>query len=550
MRGGLLPLLAEGRWRSLLPPVLVVLTAVAASVSGLGNGFAYDDVHAVEQNERLHSLADPGRFFTETYWPPGKFTGGATLYRPLTSLAFALQWAAGGGGPRLFHAVNIALYLATCLALWWVAATLLAPGAALAAGMLYAAHPVHVEAVANTVGQSELWTNLFCLIAVGVFVRHRCEAGLPERSRIAIYLAMALACLSKDNGLMLPGLLLAAELTVVRDPRPLRERLLALRSYWLLLIGIGLAYLAIRTGVTGTLAGDYPHILIGTATYPERVYTMLRVALEWPRLLLWPAHLQADYSPRDFDRVLQFGPAQVAGLAMLGSVVWLTVWSWRRVPAVAFGLLWCGVAIFPVSNLVLKAGIVLAERTLFLPSAGVMLAVGAGLGVLMGLGERWRWVTAAGTGLVVLAGTWRSAIRQPTWKDTGTVFVQLVKDAPMNYRAHWAYADYLFQHDRREAAFEEIAIAMALYPADATMFSDAGDFYRTAGQCERSIDLYRVALSIVPDMKYTRSRLASCYMRTGHFADARAELRRLVTEGHPEFGKLIPAVDSAEAAAR
>jgi hypothetical protein len=543
------PIGIEARWRVWGPMLLVAITALAASATSLGNGFAYDDVHAIQDNERLHSLSNPGRFFAETYWPPGKFTGGSTLYRPVTSLAFALQWAAGEGAPRLFHAVNVALYIGLCLVMLWLASLVLPPLAALGAGVLYAAHPVHVEAVGNTVGQGELWVNLFCLLAVGIFLRSRDEAGLASSRRLAIYLLFALACLTKDNGLMLPGLLLAAELTIVQDPRPLGVRLRTLLGFWVLLAAVALLYLVLRTRVTGSLAGDYPHILIGTATYPERLFTMLRVSLAWPRLLLWPAHLQADYSPRDFDRALSFGPGQAAGLAMLCGLVWLTLWAWRRRPVVTFGMLWFAVAIFPVSNLLLKAGIVLAERTLFLPSAGVILALGVALAAMLE-GPPWkRRLALVLTAVFAALGVWRSALRQPVWRDTGTLFAQTVLDAPQNYRAHWTYGLYLFQHGNRDSAFQEIATAIALYPADATLFSDAGDLYRTDGKCDRSIVLYQRALLIVPDLKYTRSRLASCYMRVGRFAEARAELRRLVADGYPEFGDLVPSVDSAEAAA-
>jgi hypothetical protein len=530
--------------------ILVGLIALLASVTGLRNGFAYDDVHAVERNERLHSISQPWKLFTQTYWPPGKFTGGSTLYRPLTSLAFALQWAVGGGRPFVFHLANVLLYVVVSLAVLWLAWLLLPPlGAGLAAS-LFAAHPVHVEAVANVVGQGELWVNLFAIVAVAAFVRGRSEAGLAPDDRLAVYLFFALACLSKDNGLMLPGLLLAAEATVVRDPRPLGVRIKSLLPFWVVVAGIGVLYLALRTLVTGTLAGDYPHILIGTASYSERLFTMLRVALAWPRLLLWPAHLQADYGPRDFDRVSGFGSGQAAGLVLLVGLVALTLWTWRRRPVVAFGLLWFGVAIFPVSNLVLKAGIVLAERTLFLPSVGVMLALGAAGAAVAERGMVARRLVVAAGVLLMTLGIVKSALRQPVWRDNPTLFAQTVKDAPRNYRAHWNYGMSLYERGDRPAAFEEMHTAIELYPADPTLFSDAGDLYRTDGQCQRSLELYQRALHLVPQLTYTRSRLASCYMRLDRFAEARAELQRLVDDGNSEFGELIAAVDSAAAAGK
>ena len=135
------------------------------------------------------------------------------------------------------------------------------------------------------------------------------------------------------------------------------------------------------------------------------------------------------------------------------------------------------------------------------------------------------------------------------WRDSATLAAQTVRDAPQNYRAHWTYALNLYEHDRRPSAFTEIETAMALYPYDPNMFSDAGDLYRTDGQCDRSLALYQRALDLVPELIYTRSRLASCYMRLGHYEEARRELRRIVSEGHPEFAALILAVDSAAAAA-
>jgi tetratricopeptide (TPR) repeat protein len=160
----------------------------------------------------------------------------------------------------------------------------------------------------------------------------------------------------------------------------------------------------------------------------------------------------------------------------------------------------------------------------------------------------WRTVAVAGLVLVIL-GTWRSAIRQPVWKDNGTLFAQTVVDAPHNYRAHWSYGLYLYEHGEKEAAFRSLQSAMTLFPYDASLYNDVGDVYRTDGHCEQSIPLYQKALLLNPDLRYTRSRMASCYMRLGDYGSARLELRKLVNAGYPEFEPLIQAVDSAAAAA-
>lgn len=532
-----------------LPWLGVAAVAFAASITSLGNGFAYDDIHAIVRNERVHTLAAPWQFFTETYWPPGKYIGGSTLYRPITSLGFAIQWVLGGGHPFLFHVVNLCLYIAACLAAYWLFSLMLPLSYAWLAGALFAAHPVHVEAVGNCVGQGELWVILFMLIGAGVFIAGRTGGTLSARDRNRVYLCYALACLAKDNGLILPGLLLAAEFTVVRDPRPLRERLRADLPFWTTTAMVGILYLVVRTKITGTLAGDYPHIAIGEATYGERVLTSLRISLEWVRLLLWPAHLQSDYSPRDLVRATAFGPAQAAGLLLLVSTAVAIVRTWRSRPAISFGLFWTALAIFPVSNLVVKAGILLAERTLFLPSVGAMLVLGAGLQMVVTWRPRFRTAAFVVVGLLMVLGVWRSALRQPVWRDNETLFAQTVVDAPLNYRAHWSYGLWLYEHGQHEEAFHSFETAMNLFPFDAMLYNDVADVYRTDGHCEQSIPLYRRALALNPELPYTRSRMASCYMRLGDYGSARIELEKLVAAGYPQFGELIPAVDSAARAA-
>src|SRR6476659_3169580 len=96
-------------------PWLVASLAIAASISGIWNGFALDDVHIIVENDRVHSLAHAWQLFGQTYWPPVE---GASLYRPLTMLLFATEWVTGNGSPLPFHAMNIILYAGVCVALY------------------------------------------------------------------------------------------------------------------------------------------------------------------------------------------------------------------------------------------------------------------------------------------------------------------------------------------------------------------------------------------------------------------------------------------------
>ena len=72
------------------------------------------------------------------------------------------------------------------------------------AGLLFAVHPVHVEAVAGLVGRAEL----LCALATTCGPARSCEAGSPRR--ILIDLCFVVAVLSKEQGMLFPALILAA----------------------------------------------------------------------------------------------------------------------------------------------------------------------------------------------------------------------------------------------------------------------------------------------------------------------------------------------------
>jgi hypothetical protein len=528
--------------------LLVGLVAVAGSGTGLGNGFTYDDTYIIEQNKQVHSLTHPADFFTDPYWPP-LFRGGNMLYRPLTSIGFAVQWVAGAGKPLTYHLTSQVLYLLAALAVFGLAAELLPLGPATLAAMLFAAHPVHVEAVASAVGQSELWVGLFAAVGAWAYVRGRNAMGLTPSARYVIYGCYVGACLAKENGIMLLGLMVAAELLLSPAPGSWRARLVSLRETWAVLLGIAAAFLLTRTMVIGSFAGDWPNRLVADAGFTQRFLTMLPVVTEWLRLFLWPARLQIDYGPRELMAAQGFGPAQALGLLLLVTIIGVTVWAWRRRPVLAFGLLWTGIALFPVSNLLLKSGVVLAERTLFLPSIGAMLAlVAAGAAV----GEARPQVARAFVLLGLIAtglGIVRSALRQPDWKNDTVLYTRMTIDAPDNYRGHALLGRHLFAQGRRQDGMQQMFIALALYPDDDAIWSDTADLYRAMGQCEWALPLYRRAIALDRAQPSTRGRMASCLMRLGRFAAARQELQSLAAEGFIEFQLMLPAVDSAEHAA-
>lgn len=529
----------------------VAAAALVASVTSLGNGFALDDVLIIEGRPLLHSLADPWRLLTTAYWqlPPDD-----TLWRPLGLLTFAMQWVLGGGAPWVFHAVSIALYVGTAVLTLAVARELLPPLGALAAGVVFAVHPVHAESVGNVVGQLELWVAMACLAATLLYLRARRRGPLGPAAILGVLACFVLGLGMKEHAILLPGFLLAAELTVLRADRPRGEDARRLRYLLYGLVVVAALWLSVRSGIVGGLAGDRAHVALRGLGLWERSWVMLALVPEFVRLFLWPARLYADYSPQFVTLAPAPALVHLPGALLVAAFIAALAWSWRRAPALAFGLLLVPVALALVANIVVPTGILMAERTLYLATIGVALAAGAVVAALLprvqGLAPLVRTSVAA-AGLAVLAlGAAHSAERQQAWKSNETLIASLVVDAPTNFRGHFWLGDELMRRGDLVAGETALRRAMALWPAHDGPPLALALRYQERGLCEPALMLYETARRLEPRKPTPYFGASGCLMALGRLRAARTMAFEGLATGRSAraFRYLIVQADSALAA--
>jgi protein O-mannosyl-transferase len=532
----------------------LVALALASSVVGIGNGFAYDDRYIVLLDARVHSLTNWTRFFTESYWPK---QWGPDGYRPLTLLAFGVQWAAAGGQPWVFHAVNVALYAATTLAVFALARTCLPLPAAWLAAALFAVHPVHVEAVANVVGQAELWVGLLLVGAAARYVRRRNDGRLSAADMAAIGAAYVLACLFKEHAIVFPALLALAELTVVQDARSVRQRIALMRPFALVLALLGVSYLGVRTlALSGEITGFHPYIVFESLSLSstDRILTMFGIVPTWVRLLVWPARLSADYSPPGVAVADGLAAWQLPGFVLLCASLWLAFVLVRRRPALTFGIAWVAIVLLPSSNFLVPSGILLAERTLFLPSVGIVVAL-AGATAWGWRAVPHAWVSRVGVAalaLAIVAGAWRSHQRTRVWRDNATLFAQTVKDAPRSYRAHYLLGATRLLEGNTEAATTSYQRALQLFPYDALMTYNMAEQLQRDRQCAPAIALYEWTYRLRPDYGSGHLGFARCLLAEGRLSDARRHAYEALRHGNSRSSvrEILSSADSLSLALR
>lgn len=539
--------------------LLVVLVAVGAYANALGNGFAYDDNHIVVGNPAVESPT-VDRVLWGPYWPSAR--AGSGLYRPVVVGSFAAEWWLSGGRPLLFHAVNVAAHAGVCVVLLMLLTSFVPVTAGLVGTLLFAVHPVHVEAVANVVGLAEIYAAGAVLLACHLYLRGVDWTGLWRGARLAgISVLYLLGLGSKEIAVTLPTLLVLLELAR-ESPQPRSKRIRAGLPVYLSLAAVLGAYLVLRIAVLGTMTGEVPAAALRGLTDGERVLTALTVWPQYLRLLFFPASLAADYGPAVIETVTGVDLAVLAGALVLFGLLAIA-WGLRRsAPLVSLGIAWFCVSVLPVSNLVIPAGVILAERTLYLPSVGLAIGVAGALAGWLPHAPPRRRRMALGVGLLAgLLLTARTVLRNPTWLNSFTVLNTLAVEHPESYLSFRTSAEALVVGGDVEAARAAYEMAIELVPRDYGLLIDVAQFYGVRGAYERADEILRDAVRLAPDLPQAYMLLSEYLIRQGLARDGHrvaldglrlagpdARLFALVSETYIAKGDLEAAVRARLAA--
>lgn len=168
-----------------------------------------DDLDLIAGNQAfLGELGNARQAFTRSYFETeNDLTGVETYYRPATIVSFMVDAQRGGPDPRPYHMTNVVLHAAAAALLLQLAVAVGAsPGAALAASLIFAAHPVNVQAVAWIAGRNELLLAVFGLASMVAWNVAGRASRYPSVWIAAHTVTFAAAVFSKETGLLFPVL--------------------------------------------------------------------------------------------------------------------------------------------------------------------------------------------------------------------------------------------------------------------------------------------------------------------------------------------------------
>lgn len=415
--------------RSQAAPLGVFLAVAAVFSPLLWAGFVnWDDPFVLLDNPRLRALTPEN-----LRWMATSFH--MTTYQPLTWLLYALLHAVFGLSPAAYHAAGLLLHAANAALLALVIARLdgKARAAGAAAALLWALHPLQVQAAAWVSALNDVWSVFLGLLSTLAWLRWA-ERRRPADYALALVL-FAAAGLARWKALCFPALWLLLDAGPLR--RPAKDAVPEKVPFYLVAAALAWA-------TAGAKALYSPGVSPWAAPSDGAAQ-----AFFYLRRLLWPAGFSPLYS-REFVAF----PWSAAALGAVSAGL-LSLAPKRRGPLLA----WLGylVCVAPVSFFATRGPALAADHyayLAFMPFA-VLLALG------LKAPRAWAALLLAAVGLGAAAQS-----RARAWTDSVSLWTSALDCDPASPVARPALAAALVEQGRRAEALPLLGEHLARFPED------------------------------------------------------------------------------------
>ena len=423
------------------PPVFALLTYALS----LGNGFAMiDDGLLIFENNLIREISPATLRTAFTSYDP-------ELYIPLTFVSYQIDYLIGGLHPFMYHLTNLLLHAGSSFLVAACAFLLFSDRRiAIAAGLLFAVHPLHSEAIAWAAARKDVLSAFFFLLSLNCYILRewKVKSEKWETSNkifdsslytlhsslflLSIFLFL-LALLSKVTAVTLPVILLLVDWFLGR--RDYKRMVLEKIPYFLLSFLFGI----IALGGKNSLIAErslFEMILIACKT---TVFSLFKI--------LFPLRLSVFYP--ELSPVTVTNPFILLSILLIASGI-VSLWFLRKHRFILFGALFFFITLAPAFLTVVKGGntFFFSDRYAYLPSIGILFIACI---LLHGI-FRSKFSTILAVVLLLFAV--RAARESLIWGDGVRLFERSTRLYPGFYLDHINLGASLREKGRREEAIQ------------------------------------------------------------------------------------------------
>ena len=526
--------------------LVLILAIVAAYADTLTLHYASDDRMIIFENNYTLKGFDgipevmTKDAFTGFFGETGTLVAGGR-YRPLSQVTFIIEYELFGRSihdqvgfdqapqneqlfsdsilPIMQHSGNLILFILLCLSIYAVLKRLFPKmenekwyfSVPFLATLLFALHPLHTEAVANTKGRDEIMSMLGAVLALYASLRF-----VSDRKwwwLLLSFAAMLFGIFSKENAITFLAVVPLA-LYFLDGQKKWSDYILTLLP---LVVATGL-FLAARTHALGGVMNQSSSDLIlnNPFLHSTKAQTIATVILTWGiylKLMLFPHPLTHDYYPHHIEITDFANPLVIFTLLIITGLVVFSLITLKKKNAVSFGILFFIITFSITSNLLFNVGTFMNERFLFTSLLGFTLIVAVLIQKLQKTNVSGKVMTVAVILLCLLYGG-KTAARNLVWHDDIKLFTTDVKTSQNSIKCNVsAGGSYLKLYDQTgkkkylKLAEEHLTKAFKLGSNTAESYLLLGKMYFMKEDYERARQCYEIILQSDPDDKLAAKNL-------------------------------------------
>lgn len=467
--------------------IIVNLLVWAASVA---NGFVYDDNTILIGNPWIRDPGRIGEVFSSSMMAFDPSQPPANTYRPMLYLVFMAEFAVFGLDPRWFHGVNVLLHAGNAVMLFMLTRRLIDSGGqksvlpALIAALVFSVHTINSEAVNWVSASAELLFTFCVFLAIYIHIGRVNTSG-----RVASAMLFFIALLFKETAAAFLAL------AVLCDSGSGKSVFRNWKAYaWY--AGAAAVYTVMRFNAIGGLM----HHKQIDFSFVDAVINIFPLVSIYFAKLLFPVSLSAMYEFR--PAVSVFDPRVLSGFGI--AVVFMAgLFLARKKPLVFSGLAIMVLPVLPVLYVPALSSSAVADRYLYLPSAGLAMVLSAILYRVEGKGLK---IALAVSCAALIAWTVGSIARSKVWRSDLALWADAVQKAPGMPNAHYNYAWASHNAGNLNEAVSHYQEASRLSPSADAHFN-LGIIYLGQSLFDEAESEFRTALVIDPGFSGARLKL-------------------------------------------
>ncbi|CAG4923023.1 unnamed protein product [Colias eurytheme] len=559
---------------------VIIFLAVIPYLFSLNGDFVFDDSEAILKNKDISSQSWIEPFYHDFWGTNMKSKESHKSYRPLTILSFKLNRLLNGGvlSAYQFKITNAALHVLCCVIIWITYRTILTKiqfssskesvsNIAYLAAMLFCIHPVHVEAVCGIVGRADL---LAAITFFSSFLMYDKVLRNSQYSYLYLMLAILFAGLSmmfKENGITALGFCMIYELilniqAMERKNPGYFQTCFGNFAYnfkssfrLLFLLASIIIMLYLRWSVMGGEKPIFKNTDNPAAFSPDfftRVLTYNYIYFINALIFIWPYWLCYDWSMGCIPLIKEITDFRIIFIILLYSFGFITILSIlgrNKMQSKRLIILSCSLVIvpfLPASNLFFPVGFVIAERILYIPSAGYCLLVAVGFHKIL---QRRplnipRNVMMVIYFFLIILYALRSYQRSFEWQTEYKLFTSGLLVCPLNAKVHYNVAKAADAKGNVTWAINEYKIAIRLYPEYYQAMNNLANLLKNKKQFVDAEYYLRKAISLKEDFPAAWMNLGIVLASIKNFEESEKayhialKYRKLYPDCHYNLGNL------------